>query len=55
MSGGIDSAEEESLSFQFVSWPLVITWSKSREFIMGFASSYVSTLQSLVAVNFVKE
>ena len=43
-SGGMILIEEEILSFQFETWPPVITWSKSCHFIMGFASPYFSTL-----------
>ena len=35
-SGGISLIEEEILSFQFDTWPLVITWSESCNFIMVF-------------------
>ena len=41
----------EILSIQFDPWPLVITWSDFCNFIMGFASPYVSTLQNLVAIS----
>ena len=53
--GGIGLVEVEILSFQSDTWPLLITWSDSYNFIMGFASPYVSTLQSLVATSLLEE
>ena len=49
--GDIDIIEEEILSFRFDTWPLVITWSDSCNFIISFASPCVSTLQKFVAIS----
>ena len=53
--GGISFVKEEVLSFQFGTWLLVITWSCFCNFVMGFASPYASTLQSLVAISLLEE
>ena len=41
-----------TLSFQFDMWPRMITWSEPRDFIMIFASPYVSKMQNLVVIVF---
>ena len=41
-----------TLSFQFDMWPRMITWSEPCDFIMIFASPYVSKMQNLVVIVF---
>ena len=57
--GGIGLVEKKIFSilfiFQVETWPLPITWSEFCNFIMGFASPYASTLQSLVVIHFLEE